>query len=74
MYVYVYRLEYWNRSGYTSLNLIVDSDSEEAWSDNDDEEEETWSGEINYIKGDVTHPQNAGTDDLIIVHCVGMIF
>ena len=69
--MYVCRLEYWNRHGYTSLNVDADSD-DEVWSDNSDEEgEETWSREINYVRGDVTHPQNAGVNDLIIVHCVG---
>ena len=72
MYVmYVCRLEYWSRSGYSSLNVAVDSDSEEAWSDSEEEGDEVWSGEINYTRGDVTHPQNAGSGDLIIVHCVG---
>ena len=54
------------------MNVTVDSDSEEAWSDSDGEEEGAWSEEINYVRGDVTHPQNAGNSDLIIVHCVGM--
>ena len=67
----VCRLEYWNRNGYSSLNVAVDSDSEEAWSDSDEEGEGVWSAEINYTRGDVTHPQNTGTSDLIIVHCVG---
>ena len=71
-YVYVScRLEYWNRNGYSSLNVTVDSDSDEASSDSEGEEDEAWSGEISYVKGDVTHPQNAGNNDLIIVHCVG---
>jgi len=56
------------------LNLALDSDNEEAWSDSDEEVEEVWSGEINYVKGDVTHPQNTGTSDLIILHCVGKYF
>ena len=52
--------------------MDIDSDSEGAWSDSDEEGEETWSGEISYTRGDVTHPQCAGSSDLIIVHCVGM--
>ena len=67
------KLEYWNRNGYSSLNMTVDSDSEEASSDSEGEEDESWSGEISYIRGDVTHPQNAGSNDLIIVHCVGKV-
>ena len=73
MYMYmVCRMEYWNRNGYSSLNVNIDSDSEGAWSDSDEEGEETCSGEISYTRGDVTHPQRAGSSDLIIVHCVGM--
>ena len=53
--------------------MTVDSDSEEASSDSEGEEDESWSGEISYIRGDVTHPQNAGNNDLIIVHCVGKV-
>ena len=53
--------------------MIVDSDSEEASSDSEGEDDESWSGEISYIRGDVTHPQNAGSNDLIIVHCVGKV-
>jgi len=66
-------LEYWKRSGYTSLNVVVNSDSEEeeVWSDGDEDGQGAWSGEINYVMGDVTHPQNTGTGDVIIVHCVG---
>ena len=52
------------------MNVTVDGDSEEAWSDSDGEGEEVWSEEINYVRGDVTHPHNAGNSDLIIVHCV----
>jgi len=44
---------------------------EEVWSDGDEDGQETWSGEINYVMGDVIHPQNTGTGDVIIVHCVG---
>ena len=55
------------------MNVAIDSDSDEASSDSEGEGEgdEAWSGEISYIRGDVTHPQNAGNNDLIIVHCVG---
>ena len=56
------------------MNVVVDSDSEEeegVWSDGDEDGQGAWSGEINYVMGDVTHPQNTGTSDVIIVHCVG---
>ncbi|XP_065892694.1 chromodomain-helicase-DNA-binding protein 1-like isoform X2 [Dysidea avara] len=66
------RLEYWKRNGYTSLNVVVNSDSEEedVLSDGDEDGQEAWSEEINYVMGDVTHPQNTGASDVIIVHCV----
>ena len=56
--------------------MVVNSDSEEeeAWSDGDEDEQETWSGEINYVMGDVTHPQITGNGDVIIVHCVGKYY
>ena len=40
-------------------------------SDGDEDGQEAWSEEINYVMGDVTHPQNTGASDVIIVHCVG---
>ena len=54
--------------------MVVNSDSEEeeeVLSDGDEDGQEAWSGEINYVMGDVTHPQNTGASDVIIVHCVG---
>ena len=35
------RLEYWNRNGYSSLNVTLDSDSEEASSDSEGEDDES---------------------------------
>ena len=65
------RLEYWNRNKYSSLNVAIDSDSDDTSSDSEGEGNKAWSREINYIRGNVTHPQNAGNNYLIIVHCVG---
>ena len=35
------------------------------------EEEEEEEQQINYVVGDVTQPQNTGSNDAIIIHCVG---
>ena len=58
------RLEHWRRSGYTSHNLSLDSDDS-----SEGEEEE--GVELRYVVGDVTHPQDPGTADAIVIHCVG---
>jgi len=34
-------------------------------------EEEEGSRVINYVVGDVTHPEKTGDTDAIVVHCVG---
>ena len=64
------RLEWWRENHYTSLNVHLDSSSEEE--EEEEEEEEKREGEeIQYVIGDVTHPQHTGTRDALIVHCVG---
>ena len=47
--------------------MEVDSDDEEL----EEEAESDESCDLGYISGDVTHPQNTGEGDAIIVHCVG---
>lgn len=69
---YSYREAFWSRSGYTSLNSPLESSSDEE----EEEEERELEGEdeereINYVVGDVTQPQNTGSNDAIIIHCVG---
>lgn len=62
------RMEWWEENHYTTLNVDLTADSSE------EEEEEEVEGEekdIQYVVGDVTHPQYAGTRDALIVHCVG---
>ena len=47
-------------------------DSDESSEDSDEwgcEEEE--GEELHYLVGDVTRPQQTGTSDAIVVHCVG---
>ena len=39
--------------------------------DSFDEEDEHKQREIQYVRGDVTHPINTRGSDAIIVHCVG---
>ena len=66
--LYIHRDEFWERHGYTSRNTPLDSDEEEGEGEEDEEEGER---QINYVVGDVTQPQNTGSYDVIIVHCVG---
>lgn len=71
------RQEYWQRHGYTSLNMsLVESSSEEeeeeGEGEGEEEGEEPLDREIHYVMGDVAQPQNTGTSDAIVVHCVGM--
>ena len=72
------REAWWQSSGYRSLCLhSEDSGEEEEEEEGDDvslaSEGSTESDHtaIHYVLGDVTHPQ-AGPEDTIIVHCVGM--
>jgi len=44
-----------------------DDESDESF----DEEDENKQREIQYVRGDVTHPINNRGSDAIIVHCVG---
>ena len=37
----------------------------------EEEEEEENKLDIDYVVGDVTHPQKTGDTDALIVHCVG---
>ena len=67
------RQAYWDRHDYSSLNLPLDSEGSSEESEGADE----WvceGGEdkdIRYLVGDVTRPQQTGTSDAIVVHCVG---
>ncbi len=54
-----------------------DEDEEEergilGFGSDDDDEGGSTSRAIKYVRGDVTHPQNAGERDAFVVHCVGM--
>lgn len=48
------------------------SEEEEDEEEEREEEEESLEREIHYVMGDVAQPQNTGTNDAIVVHCVGM--
>ncbi|XP_019639122.1 PREDICTED: chromodomain-helicase-DNA-binding protein 1-like [Branchiostoma belcheri] len=66
----------WKSHGYTTCNIAMETDEEESddevtmITDDDDEEEDVDRRAINYVMGDVTHPQCTGDQDAIIVHCV----
>ena len=67
-----YRQQYWQRHDYTSLNIALESSSEEEDEVEEQEEElEPSDREIHYVMGNVAEPQNTGTRDAIVVHCVG---
>ena len=71
--IYVYftcREKKWQISGYKSCNLSID-ESEEESDTSDEQEEDESSSDIQYVVGDVTHPQLSHDGDAIIVHCVG---
>ncbi|CAI8031063.1 Chromodomain-helicase-DNA-binding protein 1-like [Geodia barretti] len=63
------REEFWRRNGYTSQNCPLEGSSEEEEEEGEEEEEEE-ERQINYVVGDVTQPQNTGSSDAIIIHCV----
>ena len=67
-----YRDKLWKDNNYTSLNSAID-DEEEEDKENDlfDEEHDSKRKDIQYVRGDVTHPINTPGSDAIIVHCVG---
>ena len=53
--------------------MSLESSSEEEEEEDEDEEgEETLEREIHYVMGDVAQPQNTGSSDAVMVHCVGM--
>lgn len=52
--------------------MSLESSSEEEGEDEEGGGQEPFEQEIQYVMGDVTQPQNTGTGDAIVVHCVGM--
>lgn len=56
----------WKANNYVSASIDLASDNE---SESETEDEDS---DMRYIVGDVTHPQHAGDNDAIIIHCVGM--
>ncbi|CAH3149874.1 unnamed protein product [Porites lobata] len=63
----------WKDNNYISLNAALDEEEEEEGNDRKDlfeEEVENDQKDIQYVRGDVTHPINTRGRDAIIVHCV----
>ena len=57
------------------MSLVESSseeEEEEGEGEGEEEGEEPLDREIHYVMGDVAQPQNTGTSDAIVVHCVGM--
>lgn len=68
-------MAWWESNGYQSFCLPSEDSEPEDLEDRDEpsaelEYEDLDSTAINYVSGDVTHPQ-AGEEDAVIVHCVG---
>lgn len=67
-----YRDKLWKDNNYISLNAAIDDEEEEdEEKDLFDEEHDSERKDIQYVRGDVTHPINTRGSDAIIVHCVG---
>jgi len=62
----------WRDASYTSYNIALDGDEEDDDESDEsfDEEDENKQREIQYVRGDVTHPINTRGSDAIMVHCV----
>ena len=63
------RVELWTSNGYVTSNLTTATSDGET--DSDSEDDSTTPCDIQYVVGDVTHPQHSGSGDTIAVHCVG---
>ncbi|XP_021013977.1 chromodomain-helicase-DNA-binding protein 1-like isoform X2 [Mus caroli] len=68
------KMAWWESNGYQSFCLSSEDSELEDLEDGDESSaelayEDLDSTSINYVSGDVTHPQ-AGEEDAVIVHCV----
>lgn len=71
-------MAWWESNGYQSFCLPSEDSELEDLEDLEDGDETSAELDyedldltsINYVSGDVTHPQ-AGEEDAVIVHCVG---
>ena len=61
------------------MNLSLEESSSDDEEEEEEEEregaeegEEPLDRDIHYVMDDVAQPQNTGTSDAIVVHCVGM--
>ena len=66
-----HRKEWWQKNNYASSAISVDSSESEG--DSGDSEEEDEEREIHYKVGDVARPQESGSRDAVVVHCVGQL-
>ena len=68
----------WAKNSYESANIAMDTDDEDEDEERDvlgfSDDDGIKSCAIQYVRGDVTHPQAAGDEDAIVVHCVGKCF
>ncbi|XP_074636907.1 chromodomain-helicase-DNA-binding protein 1-like [Acropora palmata] len=62
----------WKDYNYVSLNTALDDDEEDVDEESGalDEDDDSERKDIQYVRGDVTHPINTRSSDAIIVHCV----
>ena len=51
--------------------MALDSSSEEEEEEGEGEEFDLLDRDIHYVMGDVAQPQSTGSEDAIVVHCVG---
>ena len=71
--VFCCREKLWKENNYLSLNSALDDDEENVDEESDvfDDGDDIKKKDIQYVRGDVTHPINTRGSDAIIVHCVG---
>jgi hypothetical protein len=64
-FCHCFREALWEKHRYESLSLPLE--------DSEEEDEEVDSLDLNYVIGDVTHPQET-QKDAIVIHCAGREF
>lgn|SRR6218665_331940 len=62
----------WKENGYQSCNFEISSedDSDDSQSERAEREEEE-EATVDYVVGDVTHPQQTNDNNAIVVHVIG---
>ena len=79
---FFFREALWKANDYVSSSIEIEEEEDEEeiaminFDDNDnednDDETENKNLDLNYVIGDVTHPQSVGTKVNIITHCIGI--